>query len=248
MNANAQRKVLIVDDDPVVGTSFKRVLSGKGYLVVSAENGHEALERLKAEHFDMVYTDLRMPGMDGIQVAEGVKAAQPWMPVMIVTGFGSPGNEERARAAGVSEFLRKPLSPEMIEESAERALRGLPAASAAAVTTDVAELPLPAAPEPAAPRGGTLKNMLLFLSAPFVGLLYIVLLPMVGAGMLAWLGGRALMQRPKARAVLGALRSTLVILASPLIGLAYVIFLPIAGLAALIWTGARAAFRRPHAQ
>jgi CheY-like chemotaxis protein len=245
---NALRNVLIVDDDPVVGTSFKRVLSGKGYRVVSAENGQEALERLNAEHFDMVYTDLRMPGMDGIQVAEGVKAAQPWVPVVIVTGFGSPANEARARAAGVSDFLRKPLSPEMIEESAERAFRSLAptAPIEPTVVVDEAELPLPA--ESSKPRGGVLRNMLLFLSAPFVGLLYIVLLPLVGVGMLAWLGGRALMQRPKARAVLGALRSTLVILASPLIGLAYVIFLPIAGLAALVWTGARAAVRRTHAE
>lgn len=244
---NALRNVLIVDDDPVVGTSFKRVLSGKGYRVVSAENGQEALERLSAEHFDMVYTDLRMPGMDGIQVAEGVKAAQPWVPVVIVTGYGSPGNEARARAAGVSEFLRKPLSPEMIEESAERMCNRASANQPEEVIADIAELPLPATVEPAAPRGGVLKNMLLFLSAPFVGLLYIVLLPLVGVGMLAWMGGRALMQRPKARAVLGALRSTVILLASPLIGLAYVIFLPIAGLAALLWTAARAVLRRPHA-
>ncbi len=61
---SALRKVLVVDDDPVVGASFKRVLSGKGYLVVSAENGYDALARIQAEKFDAVFTDLRMPGMD----------------------------------------------------------------------------------------------------------------------------------------------------------------------------------------
>ena len=122
----ALRKVLVVDDDPVVGTSFKRVLSGKGYIVVSAENGYDALDKLRAEKFDAVFTDLRMPGMDGLQVAEKVREAQPWMPVVIVTGYGSAANEVRARAAGVTEFLRKPLSPDMIEDSAARAVSTCP--------------------------------------------------------------------------------------------------------------------------
>jgi CheY-like chemotaxis protein len=64
-----------------------------------------------------VVTDIKMPGMDGLEVAERVRARQPWMPVVIITGYGTKANEERARAAGVSEFLHKPLSPEMIEDS-----------------------------------------------------------------------------------------------------------------------------------
>jgi CheY-like chemotaxis protein len=246
---NAQRKILIVDDDPVVGTSFRRVLSGKGYLVVSAENGYEALARLKDEQFDMVYTDLRMPGMDGFQVAEGVKATQPWTPVVIVTGYGSPDNEARARAAGVSDFLRKPLSPDMIEESAAKAMRTISFAPPAEVAE--AATPAPAAPAPSveAPvrRGGTLKNMLLFLSAPFVGLLYILLLPLVGMGMLAGFAGRALMQKPRARAVLLTTKRVLQIAAAPFIGLAYVIVLPIAGLGMLAWMALKAATRRAPA-
>jgi CheY-like chemotaxis protein len=187
----ALRKLLVVDDDPVVGASFKRVLSGKGYLVVAAENGQQALDRLKAEKFDAVFTDLRMPGMDGLQVAERVRAAQPWTPVVIVTGYGSPASEARALACGVSEFLHKPLSPEMIEDSAEKAVRtvaegmtappaAMPAAAPAAPAAPVAEVQ----PEAGALR--MLRNMALFLAAPFIGLLYAVLLPFVGLGMLAW--------------------------------------------------------------
>jgi FixJ family two-component response regulator len=63
-----------------------------------------------------------MPGMTGLDVAESVKARQPWTPVVIVTGYGSQRSEERARAAGVSDFLHKPLSPEMIQDSTEKAL------------------------------------------------------------------------------------------------------------------------------
>ena len=115
-------KVLVVDDDPVVGKSFDRVLSGKGYAVITARNGQEALNKLEAEDYDVVFTDIKMPGMNGLEVAERVKAKRPWLPVVIVTGYGTPANEARAEAAGVSGFLRKPLSPEMIEGSTQKAV------------------------------------------------------------------------------------------------------------------------------
>ena len=86
--------------------------------MISAASGAEALERLEAEKYDMVYTDIKMPGMDGIEVAKRIKASRPWLPVVIVTGYGTEANEAQARAAGVAEFLHKPLSPETIEGSA----------------------------------------------------------------------------------------------------------------------------------
>lgn len=189
---SALRKVLVVDDDPVVGQSFKRVLSGKGYAVITAANGEEALAKLKSEQYDLVYTDLRMPGMDGLEVAERVKAKQPWTPVVIVTGYGSRTSEERAYAAGVSDFLNKPLSPEMIEDSAARALAHAPLP--APVVLPAAAAAAPEAAPAAARKPNVLKNMLLFLVAPFVGLVYAVLLPFVGIGMLAWV---ALKKEPK---------------------------------------------------
>ena len=189
------RKVLVVDDDPVVGKSFDRVLSGKGYAVITARDGEEALAKLGSESYDLVFADIRMPGMSGLEVAERLKASQPWLPVVIVTGYGSEANEARAKAAGVSDFLRKPLSPDMIEGSAEKALREENAGAA----------PAPEAPAAAAPAvesasrlrsiGLAAKNVALFFAAPFVGLAYILVFPLVGIGMLAWIGGRALLKR-----------------------------------------------------
>ena len=118
----ALRKVLVVDDDAVVRKSFDRVLSGKGYAVITAESGEEALRRLNEEKYDIVYSDIRMPGMSGLEVAEKIKARQPWIPVVIITGYGTDIAEERAKAAGVANFLHKPLSPEMIEGSAHDVL------------------------------------------------------------------------------------------------------------------------------
>ncbi len=232
----ALKKVLIVDDDPVVSSSFDRVLSGKGYAVIKAASGAEALEKLNAEHYDLVYTDIRMPGMSGIEVAERVKASQPWLPVVIVTGFGSEENEARATAAGVSAFLHKPLSPEMIEDSAAEALR----ATEAKETPVVAPAPVAPVAEPAvapapAPEGrksrGFLTNVVLFLASPFIGLGYLLALPFVGFGMIAMLVGKALAANPKAQRVGRTAKNATLFVLSPFIGLAYILAFPFVGLA-----------------
>lgn len=189
------KKILVVDDDPVVGRSFDRVLSGKGYAVITASNGQEALDKLAREDYDAVFTDIKMPGMSGIEVAARVKAARPWLPVVIVTGYGSDANEASAKEAGVAAFLRKPLSPEMIEQSAQ----------AAVLENRVSAAPIPTATEAAVPasagqRVGTfVKNVGLFFAAPFIGLAYVVALPFVGLALLARYGYQALKNRGMAR-------------------------------------------------
>ncbi len=236
---SALRKVLVVDDDPVVGKSFNRVLSGKGYIVVTADDGYDALQKLQSETYDAVFTDLRMPGMNGLEVAERIKARQPWVPVVIVTGYGSKTSEERARAAGVSDFLHKPLSPEMIEDSAAKAMEW----KAPEIAAAPAPMTAPAAPA-AQPRPvgafGTVKNMALFLSAPFVGLVYAVLLPFVGMGMLLSVAGKALMKQAAFREVLAYAKFLVKMAVAPFVGLAYIVALPFIGIAMLLWNGGKA--------
>lgn len=236
---SALRKVLVVDDDPVVGKSFNRVLSGKGYIVVTADDGYDALQKLQSETYDAVFTDLRMPGMNGLEVAERIKARQPWVPVVIVTGYGSKTSEERARAAGVAEFLHKPLSPEMIEDSAAKAMQWKVPEPAPAAAEAAAPAAPPAEPE-AAGAVGTVKNMLLFLSAPFVGLVYAVLLPFVGMGMLLSVAGKALMKQAAFREALAYGKFLLKMIAAPFVGLAYIVALPFVGIALVLWNGGKA--------
>jgi CheY-like chemotaxis protein len=241
----ALRKVLVVDDDPVVGASFNRVLSGKGYVVVTAHDGPEALKRLAEGDFDVVFTDIRMPGMDGIEVAERVKAKRPWTPVVIVTGYGSEDNEERAKAAGVAEFLRKPLSPEMIEGSARKALHVVPSAAAPAAATPLpaaALLETPAvapAASPAVERNPVvrvLEPIAMMIVAPIVALAYVVAAPFVGLALLAWMGIAA-----AARSRVGRVaRNLAMMVAAPLIGLAYAVAFPFIGLGALLVMGYKA--------
>ena len=234
---SALRKVLVVDDDPVVGKSFDRVLSEKGYVVITASNGQEALDKLGAESFDVVYTDIKMPGMDGLEVAERVKAKRPWVPVVIVTGYGTTANVARAEAAGVSAFLHKPLSPEMIEGSAEQAL--LEAALAEAPRKEAE-----AAAASVAKQESRLKNIALFLAAPFIGLAYILAFPFVGLGMLAWLGVQAAAKHEMPRKVgLFATNAGLFVL-GPILGFVYVLLFPFIGVAVLAWMGGKALMRR----
>ena len=233
----ATRRVLVVDDDPAVRKSIDRVLSNKGYAVITAENGEEALRKLNEEKYDLVYTDIRMPGMSGLEVAEQVKASRPWTPVVIITGYGTDAAEARAKAAGVSGFVHKPLSPEMIEGSARDAL------AAPAVAANVVVLPV-AAEAPmaeAAGIGSVLKNIALFFAAPFIGLAYIVAFPFVGLGMLAVLAGRAAANNGTLKAVAVALKHVAMLLAAPIFGLVYILLFPFIGLALLLWMAGKAA-------
>lgn len=246
---SAVRKVLVVDDDPVVGKSFDRVLTGKGYAVITASSGQEALNKLETENYDVVFTDIKMPGMSGLDMAEQLKQRRPWLPVVIVTGYGSPGNEARAEAAGVSGFLRKPLSPEMIESSAEKAMSE---ASATAQSAAAAEVEMQPAEIPGQSRAQGVaqiaKNIALFLAAPFVGLAYILAFPIVGLGMLAWMAIQAQQKKsaaaaklqPTAPAKSSAWKATAMFLVAPLIGLVFVVAGPILGLGLLLWFGFQA--------
>ncbi len=231
----AIRKVLVVDDDPVVRKSFDRVLTGKGYAVITAENGEEALRKLNEEKYDVVYTDIRMPGISGLEVAEQLKAKQPWTPVVIITGYGSEEAEARAKAAGISSFLHKPLSPEMIEGSARTAL----AVPEPAVEVEPVVETLPVAEEEVRPRN-PLLNILLFFAAPFIGLAYIIALPFVAFGAFVVFASRAAEKHHTLNKILTALKFVGLFLAAPFLGLAYVTIFPLVGLFMLAWMGGRA--------
>ena len=230
----ASRKILVVDDDAAVCKSIDRVLTSKGYAVITAESGEEALRKLNEEKYDVVYTDIRMAGMSGLEVAENVKARRPWTPVVIITGYGTGAEEARAEAAGVTEFLHKPLTPEMIEVSARKAV-GTPAAEPEAPAEVAA---------PAAPKDSTLKNIALFLASPLFGLAYIVAFPIFASFMLAgialtaarkygWLGKAGRIAKHAAMLV-----------AAPFVTLAFVVAFPIIGLVMLAWIGGGAAVKR----
>lgn len=177
-----EKRVLVVDDDQVVGKSFERVLSDKGYHVDTAMSGREVFEKYAGADFDMVFTDLRMPGQDGLEVARRIKEMNPWLPIVVVTGYGTQEAEEKAKAIGVAEFLHKPLTPSLIEEAAARMMNRVAARTAEATAATTSPT--------AAPRESVARNIALFFAAPFIGLAYIVAFPFVGAYMIVRTGLR----------------------------------------------------------
>jgi len=185
-------QVLVIDDDAVVGRSFDRVLSDKGYEVSTALNGEEALKDMENTDYDVVFTDIKMPGMDGIEVAERIKERCPWTPVVVITGYGTTENEAKASVLGVSGFIRKPLTPEIIENITLKALE-----EPVEATIEAANEPEAATETLVEPLRGWRKvsriarNIGLFFAAPFIALGYVIALPAVGFYMFAKLGYEA---------------------------------------------------------
>lgn len=248
----ALHKVLVVDDDAIVGRSFDRVLTDKGYDVSTALDGEEALNKCSGEDYDVVFTDIKMPGMDGLEVARRIKAKCPWTPVVIITGYGTEENEAEARVLGVNGFVRKPLTPAMIEGITLKALKDKETAPAA--QPEAAVIPMPRAEAViTAAEPGMLKDILrgagkiaLFVAAPFIGLAYALFLPFFGLALLAWMGAQALVRYHALRRLAGFGKNVALFIAAPFIGLAYAVFLPFVGLGMLAWMGVRALIGQPE--
>jgi two-component system response regulator FlrC len=192
---NTKLQVLVIDDDAVVGHSFDRVLSEKGYEVSTALSGEEAMDTIENTEFDVVFTDIKMPGMDGLEVAERIKARCPWTPVVVITGYGTAESEAKASVLGVSGFVHKPLTPEIIESVTLKALDEPEKAEVAAESeTDSkvdAEVKTVEKDDVLSKTGIFAKNVGLFFAAPFIALAYIIALPFVGFYMFAKLGYKA---------------------------------------------------------
>jgi len=199
---NIKPQVLVIDDDAVVGRSFDRVLSEKGYEVSTALSGEEALKDIETKEYDLVFTDIKMPGMDGIEVAERIKAQCPWTPVVVITGYGTEENEARASVLGVSGFVRKPLTPEIIESITLKALNEAEKTEDPGKKAEIAvdahagiEIKTVSTDGVLRKTGLFAKNVGLFLVAPFIALAYIIALPVVGFYMFAKLGYQAWTKR-----------------------------------------------------
>ncbi len=108
----AAGRILIVDDDANTLEILRRWLNREGYATVSADNGAACLEALGTEAFDVIVLDVMMPGMDGLQVCERLRAHPTWrtIPVMLLTAKDDIETRSRGMLLGVSEYLTKPVN------------------------------------------------------------------------------------------------------------------------------------------
>lgn len=117
--------ILIVDDDPRVLQGYARMLKFNGYPPLLATSGAEALERYTEAHPAIVLTDVRMPDMDGFALLHALRARDPEVEVLLITGHGDLPMAIEALRAGAADFLLKPLQPEALQVALERAVERL---------------------------------------------------------------------------------------------------------------------------
>jgi len=107
----ATKRILVVDDEASIRDLCARVLQRAGFEVTVAGGGEEAVRRLRGEAFDAVITDIRMPGLSGLEVLDAAKRHHSGIRVVLITGFGTPQTLERARQGGADRILTKPFNP-----------------------------------------------------------------------------------------------------------------------------------------
>jgi two-component system response regulator GlrR len=116
-------RILLVDDDPDILTLVAMRLAGAGYQVRTAESGEKALAAFAVEQPQVLISDLRMGGMDGMTLFEAVRARAPTLPVIVLTAHGNIPDAVEATKRGVFGFLPKPLDSQLLLEQVEQALR-----------------------------------------------------------------------------------------------------------------------------
>ena len=114
--------VLVVDDEAIIREGLKRILEHKGYNVASSASGQHALECMQKENFGLVITDLKMPGMSGMEVLKAIKVLQPEVPVIIITGYSTVDTAVEAMKNGAFDYIAKPFTPDQILEKVGKAL------------------------------------------------------------------------------------------------------------------------------
>ena len=110
-------KILVIDDEPNVRSLLDILLRGEGYDVLLADNGWQGLELYRREHPDVIVLDLKMPELDGITVLKHIRDVDLKQPVIILTGDSTPGTERQVRALGVSEFIVKGSSLDLLMDT-----------------------------------------------------------------------------------------------------------------------------------
>jgi len=118
-------RILVVDDEANLRQTVARVLQRAGFEVTTAASGKEGLTLLSQQAFDLVYMDIRMPDMNGLETLQAINTNYPKLPVILFTGQPDLNSAVSALREGALDYLQKPLKPELIIERAKTVLLNL---------------------------------------------------------------------------------------------------------------------------
>jgi len=119
---NARGRILAVDDEHVVLDSFRKILVLAGFSVDTVDNGPEALTLLRSRDYDFLFTDLKMPEMDGVEVVKAARHLRPDMDVVVITGYGTIETAVETMQYGAIDYVQKPFTEEELVAIANRLL------------------------------------------------------------------------------------------------------------------------------
>lgn len=117
-----KKRILIIEDNPMVVKSLEFKLLKDGYTVIISEDGRDAMEKLKTEHFDLILTDLMLPFISGRQIIEYIKKNIPQLPIIVLSTSTQDDIITDAFTMGVDDFITKPFSPNELSLRVRRTL------------------------------------------------------------------------------------------------------------------------------
>jgi CheY-like chemotaxis protein len=115
-------RILAVDDEPVILDSFRKILVLAGYAIDTVESGREALGLVQKYKYDFVFTDLKMPGMDGLDVIKGVKHFSPESDIVVITGYATVETAVDAMRYGAMDYVQKPFTEDELVDFTKKCL------------------------------------------------------------------------------------------------------------------------------
>ncbi|WP_305043089.1 sigma-54-dependent transcriptional regulator [Geoalkalibacter sp.] len=118
----SKKRVLVIDDDPVIRRGLKQILEKAGYEAEIFASGHTAIEELRKTACDLLITDLKMPGMNGLEVLKTVSAMLPEVPIVLITGYSTVETAVEAMKNGAVDYIAKPFTPAELLEKVQQAL------------------------------------------------------------------------------------------------------------------------------
>jgi DNA-binding NtrC family response regulator len=109
-------KILIIEDDDEMRSLLKDFVEEEGFEADSVEKGISAFKKLMTESFDLIITDIRMPGYSGLDILPELKRLQPEIPIVVITAFGSEEVYRKALSRGANAYLEKPIHFHKLKE------------------------------------------------------------------------------------------------------------------------------------